>query len=410
MSRSFCIALIGALLLLLSVVSARRVVHRVEIGNAADLSVLLRFTEKYNIDIWTTPGLGPVDIMVPDNFSRHFSRLPLISSVMIEDVDLLIAEEAARMKSSAERKAEFFEEYQTLDSIYAWVRNLAASYPSLVSTFVLGTSYEGREILGIKIRANRGATKEFFFNGGIHSREWVSPPTVLYMANELVTKYNSDANVTAIVNGLDLTIIPVLNPDGYVFTHSGDRLWRKNREPNSGSVCVGTDLNRNWPFQWNTGGSSNSPCSDSYHGPSSQSAPETKAVIAYLNSVRSRLAGYIDFHAYSQLLMYPWGYTEQLPADNANFKRVGEAAANALAAVYGTRFDVGNIANIIYVASGSSVDFTYGSLNVKWSYAYELRDQGRYGFLLPADQIIPSGIETFESLKVIALQGILASE
>lgn len=410
MFSKLCTVLVLALVAFAAVATATRRVHRIEVGSKDDLNVLLRFTDKYNVDLWSTPGLGPVDVMIPEHLARHFVRLPLISSVLIDDVDALIAEEAERMKRNAERKAGFFEEYQTLDAIYEWVYDFAETYPSLVSTFVIGTSYENRDILGIKIRANRGATKEFFFNGGIHSREWVSPPTVLYMANELVTKYGVDSNVTAIVNSLDITIIPVLNPDGYVYTHNGDRLWRKNREPNSGSVCVGTDLNRNWPFQWNTGGSSSSPCSDSFHGPSAQSAPETKAIISYLSSIRTRLAGYIDFHAYSQLLMYPWGYTTALTPDNANLKRVGDSAATALTKVYGTDYDVGSIANIIYVASGSSADYTYGSLNVRWSFAFELRDKGRYGFLLPADQIIPSGIETFEALKVIALQGILSSE
>jgi len=410
MSRVAVLVLL-AIALLASTASATRRVYRVDVATEEQLSLLVSFSERHNLDLWTEPALGPVHVLIPEKAAHAFAALPLVSSVFIDDVDVLIGEERLRMAQN-EGKAEFFEEYQTLDSIYAWVNNLAASYPSLVSTFVIGTSYEGRQILGLKIRANRGATREFFFNGGIHSREWVAPATVLYMANELVTKYGSDANVTSIVDRLDITIIPVLNPDGYVFTHAvgGDRLWRKNRQPNAGSICMGTDVNRNWPFQWNTGGSSAAPCSDSYHGPSSQSAPETKAVVAYLSTNKARLAGYIDFHAFSQLLMYPWGYTTQLPADNAALLRVGTAAANALRAVYGTAYDVGSIANIIYVASGSSADYTYGALNVRWSYAYELRDTGRFGFLLPADQIIPSGIETFESLKVIALQGILASE
>lgn len=304
----------------------------------------------------------------------------------------------------------FFDEYQELDEIYAWLRDLAASYPNLVSTFVMGTSYQGREILGIRIRANRGATREFFYNGGIHSREWINPATVLYMANELVTKYGVNSNVTYMVDNLDWTIVPVINPDGYIYSFDGDRLWRKNRQPNAGSICIGTDLNRNWPYMWNTGGSSANPCSDSYHGPSPNSGPETRAAVNYLTSIGSRLAGYIDFHAYSQLLMYPWGYTEALPADNTHLRNIGNQAAAALTAVYNTRYEVGNIANIIYIASGSSADFVYGQLRVKNSYAFELRDLGRYGFLLPPDQIIPSGIETFEALKVIAIQGVINSE
>jgi len=142
---------------------------------------------------------------------------------------------------------------------------------------------------------------------------------------------------------------------------------------------------------------------------SANSGPETRAAVTYLSGLGNRLSGYIDFHAYSQLLMYPWGYTTALTADNAHLNRIGNAAARALSAVYGTNYGVGSIANIIYVASGSSVDFAY-NLRVKNSFAFELRDQGRYGFLLPPEQIVPSGIETMEALKVIAIQGVLGSE
>jgi hypothetical protein len=54
------------------------------------------------------------------------------------------------------------------------------------------------------------------------------------------------------------------------------------------------------------------------------------------------------------------------------------------------------------VASGSSVDWTYGAEKIKYSYAVELRDTGEYGFLLPADQIIPSGKETLEAMKALS--------
>jgi len=394
------------LLLCLSIVQSSRV-YRVRITSRKQLEKLVSFGEEFLADFWTTPGMGSVDVMIPEKLEPFFQQLRLESSVFIEDVEALIEEERMRMAAASKKKAEFFEEYQELDAIYEWMDDLVAAYPSLVSTFVLGMSYEGRQIRGLKIKANRGATQEFFFNGGIHSREWVGVATTLYMANEIVTKYGQDTNVTYMLNNLDWTIVPVLNPDGYVYTFDGDRLWRKNRQPTPGAICIGTDLNRNWPFQWATGGSSANPCTDSYHGPSPNSGPETYAAINYLSSLGHRLAAYLDIHAYSQLLMYPWGYTTQLPANNAHLSRVGNAAAAALTAVYGTQYDVGNIANIIYVASGSSADYAYGALGVLNSFAFELRDLGRYGFLLPADQIIPSGIETFEALKVMAIQGVI---
>jgi len=400
--------ILGMMLIVLLGSSMGRKVVRVETKGEREVQMVERFATEHLVDVWSPLRIGPIDLLLPPALERPFEALSLPFSVLIADVDVAIAEERVRMAKNKE--AGFFEEYQPLDEIYQWVRDLAAAHPSLVSLFVLGTTYEGREILGLKISSGRGATKEFFFNGGIHSREWVSPATTLYMINEMVTKYGQDANVTAMIDGLDWTIVPVLNPDGYVHTFTSDRLWRKNRQPNPGAACAGTDLNRNFPFRWNTGGSSNLPCSDAYHGPSAGSAPETQAIMEYLKENQGRLAGYIDIHAYSQLLMYPWGYTRQLTPDDARLSAVGNSAAAALQAVYGTQYEVGTIANIIYVASGSSADYTYGELGIVYSFAYELRDKGRYGFLLPPDQIIPSGIETFESLKVIALEGVLGRQ
>ena len=70
--------------------------------------------------------------------------------------------------------------------------------------------------------------------------------------------------------------------------------------------------------------------------------------------------------------------------------------------IYGTQYKHGNIGSTIYLASGSSADWTYDVANIVYSYGVELRDEGQYGFLLPPDQIIPSGIETFEAIKAMA--------
>jgi len=177
-------------------------------------------------------------------------------------------------------------------------------------------------------------------------------------------------------------------------------MWRKNRRINKGSSCVGVDNNRNWGFKFNTGGSSNNPCDEAYHGPTAFSEPENTALADYLQA-HPNVEGYVDFHAYSQLWMTPWGYTSALPKDDKVQKDCGKASVAALKAVNGVTFQVGNVANIIYVASGGSNDWTYGAMNIVHSYAVELRDTGAYGFLLPVSQIVPSGEETFAAVKVL---------
>ncbi len=62
---------------------------------------------------------------------------------------------------------------------------------------------------------------------------------------------------------------------------------------------------------------------------------------------------------------------------------------------------------ILDPASGASEDYGYGTLGVKYTYVVELRDKGKYGFLIPERMIADSGIETFEALKVFGTDPLL---
>ena len=76
-----------------------------------------------------------------------------------------------------------------------------------------------------------------------------------------------------------------------------ERMWRKNRKPVSAS-CYGVDLNRNFGYQFNTGGSSSSPCTDTFHGGSAMSENEAKALQTYMTG--KQWDTYLTFHSYGQ--------------------------------------------------------------------------------------------------------------
>lgn len=103
-----------------------------------------------------------------------------------------------------------------------------------------------------------------FFDGGIHSREWIAPATVIYMLDQLLSQYGKDNAITKVVDALDFYILPLFNVDGYAYTWSKDRMWRKTRSTQKGHICVGVDPNRNWDYQWDGAGTSNDPCTDTY--------------------------------------------------------------------------------------------------------------------------------------------------
>ncbi|KAI8901670.1 hypothetical protein BC833DRAFT_617447 [Globomyces pollinis-pini] len=194
-------------------------------------------------------------------------------------------------------------------------------------------------------------------------------------------------------------MIPVLNVDGYSFSRNTDRMWRKNRQPNANSSCVGTDINRNFNSNWgDDDGASTEPCNPTYSGASAESAPETKAWVNYMKGL-SDIMSVLDLHSYTQKFMYPYAYKCGIKVpENDKFFTVSKLTTQSIQKVYGTQFDFGGICDTIYKVSGDSIDYSYDTLKAKYPIALELRDTGKYGFLLPPNQIIPSGEELLAGL------------
>lgn len=226
---------------------------------------------------------------------------------------------------------------------------------------------------------------------------------VEYAAYQLLTA--TDATTAAFKDKYDFYIFPIVNPDGFAYTQSTDRMWRKNRQSTPTASCVGRDINRNWVAHWDQRqGASTSPCAEDYKGPSAGDGVETKALRAQLDGIAAGkgIQLYMDIHSYSQLWMYPYGYTcsGTLPAA-AKYKSLTDGAIAAVKAVHGTVFEGGPICNTIYQVSGDSVDYAYENAKATYSMTVELRDTGNYGFVLPAAQILPSGEEMWAGLSYV---------
>ncbi|XP_068132140.1 carboxypeptidase A2-like isoform X1 [Hyperolius riggenbachi] len=369
---------------------------------------VLQSLSHLELDFWSEPANPkmPVDIRVPfENLMSvkvYLESNNIEYSVMIEDLQKSIDKEREEMESNRrkERNAGTFNygSYHTLDDIYKAIDFIVTDFKSIVSRQQIGTSYEGRPLYVLKF--STGANRPgIWIDAGIHSREWVTQATALWTAQKLAFDYGNDASVTSLLNSYDVFLLVVTNPDGYAFSHSSNRMWRKTRSVNSGSKCIGVDPNRNWNAGFGGPGASTDPCSDSYHGPRAESEVEVKAVADFIRS-HGKIKGFISIHSYSQLLLFPYGYKCTNPAHFTELNTVGKAAASALTSLYGTQYTVGTICSTIYQASGGSIDWTY-DIGIKYSFAFELRDTGRYGFLLPATQILPTAQETWLGLKKI---------
>jgi len=376
-------------------------VLRIQPTTQAHVAILEAHREANQLDFWSDEIVigSVVDVHVPQNIITGFSRQMVDAginiTVWIDDVQALV-------EKQKEPAADWFAAYHTYADVITWVNQLPRRFPHLVTLVTLGKSYQGRDLLAIKIASNKTQNPVgLWYDGGLHAREWITTATVLWMTNQLLEEYGVDPVVTSLIDNLVITVLPIHNPDGYDYTWTGDRMWRKTRTPNAGSSCIGTDPNRNWDYKWGGAGASNNPCSESFMGSHAFSEIEVRTVAGYIQAQKN-IQGYINFHAYSQLWMSPWGWTTDRPKDYTKQNQLSAACVKALKSLYGTEYGYGPISTTIYPASGSSADWTYGVCGTLYAYGVELRDTGRYGFLLPPAQIIPSGQETYAALKVFA--------
>ncbi|XP_074840307.1 carboxypeptidase A1-like [Carettochelys insculpta] len=361
------------------------------------------------LDFWRQPGVPeiPIDVRVP------FPSLQAVKvfleynnirySILIHDLQTLVDEEQTEMirQRSTPKSLEAFNyaTYHTLNEIYHFMDLLVTENPNLVSKIQIGNSYEDRPLYVLKFSTGGTNRPAIWIDTGIHSREWITQASGVRFAKKIIDSYGTDPSLTSILDNMDIFLEIVTNPDGFAYTHTSNRMWRKTRSIKAGSLCVGVDPNRNWDAGFGGAGSSSNPCSETYRGPYAHSESEVKAIVDFVKT-HGNIKAFISIHSYSQLLLYPYGYTRTPAADHQELDEIAEAAVAALSSLYGTSYRYGSIITTIYQASGGTVDWTYNQ-GIKYSFTFELRDSGHYGFLLPAKQIIPTADETWLALMTI---------
>jgi murein tripeptide amidase MpaA len=376
------------------------VVVRATIASERDLHAMLRLSD----DVWSDRvGLGPVDFRIRPEALSELAAARVPYTVLIPDVQALIDEERARLARPAEGGS-WFDDYKDLDAIHEHLTSLAALRPDLAQRVSAGTSLQRRRLRGIRITndaAGAGQCKPaMVFAATQHAREWITPMVTTYLAESLVSRYDSDPAIKDLVDRVEFLIVPVANPDGYVYTWQTDRLWRKNRRVNAGTSCRGVDLNRNWGYQWGeSNGSSGQPCSDLYRGPAPFSEPETASLRDFVLA-RPQVRYLHDMHSYGQLLLQPWGYTATLPPGHATYESLGAAMSQLIQAVHGKVYVHGPVYTTIYPANGVSSDWAWGAAGA-YAFGFELRGEPG-GFILPREQIVPNAEEILPALLHLA--------
>ncbi|XP_022101126.1 carboxypeptidase B-like [Acanthaster planci] len=360
------------------------------------------------VDFWASSHhIGKsVDLMVSPEDEHSVQALldqqGLESTVWISDVQQLIDETTPEEREeNIAGLANFrYDRYHSFDDIIKWMKDVAAEHPNIASTQDIGSSYEKRVLSLLKLGKPGNGKPIFWLMSGTHAREWLSPATLLKIVDLFLTNYgNGNSDVVNLLDKVDFYLMPMSNPDGYEYSRSRDRMWRKTRSTES-LWCTGTDPNRNWDINWGGTGSSGNPCSQTYRGSSAFSEIEVKTVADYVRGLQG-VKVFIDLHAYSQYWTVPYGYKYARPPTYTDLMTVTNKAMAALKAEHGLTFATGTTAEVIYLASGISADWAYEKANIPYCFAPELRDKGYYGFLMPESQILPSAEEVFAAIKVI---------
>jgi hypothetical protein len=278
--------------------------------------------------------------------------------------------------------------------IRTWIDSLAASN-ARVSVDTVGRSFEGRPILAVKIgpRGDVASRPNVLFVATHHAREWAATEMALRLIRRLAT--GTDARTDSLVNQRDIWVVPVVNPDGYQYTFTNDRLWRKNRRPMAGGY-VGADLNRNHSVNWgiDDNGSSPNAQSEIYRGPSAASEPEVSALQRF-HTLHPPVIS-ISYHTYAGLLLFPPGARNGILAADLDAYRV-LAGTNAHSAVPDRlpgslrSFYSPSTAWMLYPTNGEYTDWasaTYGTVSINPELTSGYGPAGYYGFQFPDDETL----------------------
>jgi carboxypeptidase T len=276
--------------------------------------------------------------------------------------------------------------YHNYQEMVADLQALAAAHPSTVHLFSLGASYEGRDLIGVRISddANDNLSEPgVFYVGQHHAREHLTPEVVLSLAHLFAE--SSRVTIGNLVRKRQIYIVPSLNPDGaeYDIATGQYRFWRKNRQPDLQQGTIGTDNNRNYSYRWGCcGGSSGNGNSETYRGPNPFSTPEDARMADFMLAHPNVTTG-ISYHTFGDLILYPYGYTyvdeppDMQHIDHLTFVAMG-AEMERTAGYHAQQ------SSDLYITDGDWNDWMYGELH-RYPITIEMSGGGFY----PPDEFIP---------------------
>ncbi|XP_037963200.2 zinc carboxypeptidase A 1 isoform X1 [Plutella xylostella] len=358
----------------------------------------------YEVVFWRGPGnlYSPIDFIISPNdkmmFLMEVDKQKIFLATIMPDVQKDFDEQIQPYAPYIPKDLKTFnwKSYARLDDIYAWMDDLTQEFPREVTVFNIGTTYEGRQIKAARVvleGARRGS--KIVIEGGIHGREWISPAFVTYLLNEVLNSTNSKDEVfKEIATNYEWYFIPVLNPDGYEFSHVKDRLWRKNRRPFGTTVVqYGVDLNRNFGIAFGTG-FGNHTTDEFYPGPEEFSEAESSSIRKLVGSL-TNIAYYIAIHSYGNFIIIPYSHVKEHLDNYDDVALYCDIMVNSIANKYNSHYLYGNSFETLgSLNGGTSTSYFKKKRKIPFTLSLHLGELD-YGFALPANSIIRTMQEGF---------------
>jgi carboxypeptidase T len=315
-------------------------------------------------------GTDYVDIILPRIQEAELDAAHISYTVTISDVDGY--------------SRQFTGQYHSFAQMEQILQNTASAYPDITSLYSVGTTIQGRNLWCLEITDNPGVDEgepNVLFMGLHHAREWPTIEITLSMINILTSQYATNSTVQNLVNNRRIYIIPCENPDGYYESHdNGDSMWRKNMHYFPQWGTTGVDTNRNYAGscdgkglgEWGTayqGATSHGGNDEVFCGPDPNSELETQAIENFV--ITHDISCSISWHTYSELVLYPWGYTTTHAPDYTILSQVASNMANLISSESGGGHYTPEQSDSLYPTTGDYLD---------WAYGYGLYVLGRVNF------------------------------
>ncbi len=335
------------------------------------------------------------------------------------------------------------EEYRPYDQLIGELKELAELRPDVAEMHSLGKTYEGRDIWAIRVGIRNAGQEEpkpeILVVGCIHANEWITKEVVMYFAENLVKEEKAEEEIHSLLERADIWLVPVANPDGVVYSETQHRQWRKNRRAFGGDI-YGVDPNRAYPHMWRLPGDTpdnprgnggrDDPRRRTFRGypdlnDTSRPAEiqnEVLAILSLISDPERNFIMFLDYHSFSELVMYPPGYSRDPPPDEEAYIELASGMAKAIndtrLAKKTLRVPFRKRLSYLYsvaqagrlypeIVTGGSVDTTYYTYGL-WSLAIELppaagkspgRREALYligtGYRLPSSRILPTCVENW---------------